>query len=305
MKKQKKDHNVTITNQILNMIAKTGILPWNKPWNMVDGLSALNFDSGRIYKGFFNQMILQFTAAGRLPLFGMFSNAHPAIKGERATYIWKPLIGKKEDATTGEKKSFCFGFKTIPVFHYTQLQGIDYAELEAKYAPESIETIEFNPIEEAERIINNMPNCPKISDNGGNSAFYRPSTDSIHMPNREHFHSAPDYYKVLFHELTHSTGHFTRLDRFKKTGQEFKSHTKDYSFEELVAELGACFVSSSINLQGSDDLENSAAYIQGWVKNLQSNPDWIVKASTYATQATNYILNKNDKKDTKDEEVTA
>lgn len=300
-----KDHNLAITNQILTMITKNGELPWNRPWNMVKGLSATNFNSGRIYSGYFNQMVLQFAANGKLPLFAPFSKDHPAMKGEKATFIWRPLISKKVDEKTHEEKSRLVGFTTIPVFHYTQCQGIDIEALEEKYAPKSPEAIEFNPIQNCESVLKNMPNCPKISNDGGNSAFYHPASDSIHMPQQTQFISSADYYKTLFHELTHSTGHFTRLDRFKKTGNEFKNHHKDYSFEELVAELGACFISSACGISPSQNIENSVAYIQNWIKSLQSNPDWIIKASSFATKATHFILNDNPNKEETNEVTPA
>lgn len=114
-----KDHNLTITNQILSMITKSGELPWNRPWNMVNGLSATNFNSGRVYTGYFNQMILQFSANGKLPLFTPFSKDHPTMKGEKATFIWRPLISKKVDEKTHEEKSALldlprFRFSIIP-----------------------------------------------------------------------------------------------------------------------------------------------------------------------------------------------
>lgn len=295
MKKKfaKVDQNVKITNTIIALTQNDGLLPWMKPFNMVGGLSPLNLDSGRKYEGFFNNMLLSMHSGGRLPLFGTFSKAHPAKKGAKSVAIWKPIIRKFEDKTDATKtKTFCAGFSTINVFHYTDLQGIDVEALEAKYAPESNDNaLEFNPIAKCEEVVTNMPNCPTIGHNGGNSAYYAPSTDSIELPKQDQFKSESQYYATLFHELAHSTGHFTRLDRFKKTGEEFKlGHKKDYSFEELVAELTACFVSSACGNLETVQMENSASYIKSWVSKLQNNTDWIVKASGYATRATKYIL---------------
>lgn len=302
----KVDPNVKMTNVIIALTKKDGLLPWMKGWNGVDGLNPTNFDHNTNYKGFFNNMILGMAANGRLPLFAPFSKAHPSKKGSKAIGIWKPIIGKdKKDLT----KSKCYGFKVINVFHYTDLQGVDCEALEAKYAPKTDGTaLIFNPITECEAVVASMPNCPSIDNNGGNSAFYRPSTDSVSMPKKDQFHNEAEYYCTLFHELAHSTGHFTRLDRFKKLGEEYKlNHKQDYSFEELVAELTACFIGSSLGIISDRKIENSAAYIKGWTSKLQSNTDWIMKASSYATKASNYILNKikEEAKDSEDQAATA
>jgi antirestriction protein ArdC len=136
-----------------------------------------------------------------------------------------------------------------------------------------------------------MPNCPAIDHNGGNSAYYTPSKDTVSMPKREQFQTNGGYYLTLFHELAHSTGHFTRLDRFKKNKEEYSlNHKKDYSFEELVAEMTACFVGSHCGIMNESMVNNSGAYITGWISKLQSNTDWIVKASGQATKAMEFIL---------------
>ena len=283
--------NEKITNQILALLAK-GVAPWKKGWNGTGtGVAPFNLNSGRKYAGHFNSLMLAISAGGRLPAYAPFSKANPAKKGSKAILIFQPMISSKE--VNGVKKSQFFGFKTIPVFHYTDLQGIDVEALEAKYAPKSDEDSPvFNPIEICESVIKEMPNAPSIANNGGDRAFYSPANDSISLPKPEDFFSSNEYYATLFHEVGHSTGHFTRLDR--KDGMEnikFGSH--DYSFEELVAELTSCFVGSYCGIMEDANLENSTAYLQSWIKKLQSNPDWIIKASSLANKASAYILNKN------------
>ena len=120
-----------------------------------------------------------------------------------------------------------------------------------------------------------------------NEAFYKPSTDSITMPLQEQFKTAGDYYSTLFHEITHSTGHKTRLDRISEMAS-FGS--ADYSTEELVAEIGSASILSTIGLQDSKTLEQSASYCKSWLKALKNDKKMIVIASTRAEKAIQLIL---------------
>lgn len=296
---KKKDVNVELTNQLIELAMSENVLPWQRGWKLVKNLSPFNFDHGTVYKGFYNQLVLAIKANGRIPAFAMYNKAlHTAKKGAKGVKIMKPIMYKKENANTGKEEFKFGGVSYITVFHYTDLEMNDEAveALETKYTPETDgNAIVFNPIAECESVVASMPNCPTIDHNGGNSAYYTPSRDTVSMPTREQFKSEEEYYMTLFHELAHSTGHFTRLDRFKKNKEEFNlSHKKDYSFEELVAEMTACFIGSHCDIMSEAVLNNSASYLKGWVKTLQSNPDWIVKASGQATKAMEYITAKGE-----------
>ena len=110
------------------------------------------------------------------------------------------------------------------------------------------------------------------------------------MPAREAFDSAPEYFSTLFHELTHSTGHGSRLDRTGVTEPiKFGSHS--YSFEELIAECGAAFLCGASGIAPAT-LDNSAAYIGNWVSKLKSDPKWIVQAAAQAGKAADLILGR-------------
>jgi len=118
----------------------------------------------------------------------------------------------------------------------------------------------------------------------GHKACYRHEADSIIVPPFETFHSPEDYYSTLLHELAHWTGANTRLDR--KNGKRFGD--KDYAFEELVAELAACFVGSSLGLRV--DIENSAAYLDNWLKGLRNDKRFFLSACSQAQVAADYLL---------------
>lgn len=97
------------------------------------------------------------------------------------------------------------------------------------------------------------------------------------------FHSAADYYAVLAHEATHWTGHKSRLDRLGRF-----SDRKAYAFEELVAEIGNCMVCASVGL--SPDFEQSASYVESWLRALKDDKRMIFKAATEAQKAADMLI---------------
>ena len=145
----------------------------------------------------------------------------------------------------------------------------------------------FNSIEECERIVAAMPNPPKIN-YGGNVASYSPRLDLVNMPKQERFTSAGEFYSTTFHELSHATGHETRLNRKGITGAvNFASDV--YSKEELIAELGASFLNAKAGIIGGT-LSNSASYIANWISALRSDKRMLIEAAGAAQKATDYIL---------------
>jgi antirestriction protein ArdC len=148
---------------------------------------------------------------------------------------------------------------------------------------------DFEPVEEAQRVIDEMPNAPTIGF-GGNRAYYRPMTDEVQLPVPEQFTERENFYATAFHELAHSTGHEKRLHRIKDWSN-FGS--EPYAQEELVAEMTAAMVCGMV---GIDPLiEQSAAYIEGWLKALKGDKKFVVQAGSQAQKAADYILNRQFK----------
>jgi antirestriction protein ArdC len=138
---------------------------------------------------------------------------------------------------------------------------------------------------EGETVVANYEKCPAIQTS--DSAFYSPSMDYIGIPAIGQFKESAGYYRTLFHELVHSTGSSDRLNRAGVANYDrFGSH--QYSFEELVAEIGSGML---CELSGVPmDIQNSQSYLNGWIKVLKSEPKWIVKAVSEAKKAVEFIL---------------
>ncbi|MEN9224961.1 MAG: zincin-like metallopeptidase domain-containing protein [Thermostichus sp. DRC_bins_24] len=118
---------------------------------------------------------------------------------------------------------------------------------------------------------------------GGNVACYSPSSDRINLPRFQDFTSPEAYYATALHELTHWTGHPTRLNR-KIQG---RYGSQSYAFEELIAELGSAFLCNDIGIQ--PQLEHHASYLDSWLRLLKKDTKAFFRASQLATQAARFL----------------
>jgi len=123
---------------------------------------------------------------------------------------------------------------------------------------------------------------------GDDQASYSPARDVVAMPDRASFFSAGGYYATLFHELTHSTAHESRVGR--KISTSFGS--EQYSREELVAEMGSSFLMASCDLVDESGIQQSAAYIASWLKALKADPSMLIYAGQQAQKAADFILDR-------------
>jgi antirestriction protein ArdC len=278
-----------VTERILEKL-EAGTVPWHKPW--AGGGCPQNLVSGKEYRGV-NVWLLgsqDFTS----PFWLSFNQAKQlggtVRKGERSTpcIFWKFLAREAENAKTGEIES-----KQIPlvryysVFNVEQCDGITHKRLEAQTeAPAP-----FTSIEAAEAIVASYADAPSLSEDGRGSAYYRPATDSIHTPKRETFSSEAHFYATLFHEMTHSSGHESRLGRPGVTNSiRYGSHL--YSQEEMVAEMGAAFLLAEAGLDSDSLTDNSASYIASWLKALKDDPKLVVLAGAQAQKAVDHITGR-------------
>lgn len=271
-----------ITEAIIAKL-EVGIIPWKRPWNG-SAQAPKNFKTGSCYRGI-NAFLLANTqyASPYFLTFKQIVEKKASLKAGSKGFpvvFWSMVKGS--DNETGDERD-------IPFMRYYTVFNLEQTDIPVPAITE--EPLEFSPIEEADRIIANMPLCPEIR-HGAAKAFYSPSLDYVNMPKRELFESAELYYNVLFHELGHSTGHAKRLARKGVTESSyFGSH--EYSKEELVAEMLACFLCGEIGITPAT-LDNSAAYIQSWLRALKSkdNKNLVVSAASQAQKAFDYILDK-------------
>ena len=280
-----------ITDRILEALSK-GVIPWRKMWQLPAGTRPQNAISHKAYRGI-NPFMLELAgyADPRWLTYRQAKAKGGYIRaGEQAMPVTfaKPMTrdtDKKDAEGKTITKTFFF-LRYYNVFNVEQTEGIEWepmftGEVEA-----------FDPITEAEAIVRGMPNPPEMNyGGGGDQAYYVPATDAIYLPPVEAFgKNADEYYSVAFHELGHSTGHSSRLDRHDmETGiAPFGSET--YSREELVAEFTSAFLCNESGIQNQDVFKNSAAYIQNWSRKLKKDKKLVVQAASLGQKSADYIL---------------
>jgi antirestriction protein ArdC len=305
-----------VTETLIGLI-EDGHLPWRTSWSSVRArrqrtrspllvpdrrlLLPISLSSGKPYQGIY--VLILWAAALRQRYasqywgtFKVWNQLDCQVKtGEKATGIIRWIEKKEVDPKTGqeEDKSFPVGH---PVFNVAQVQGPE--ETMAKYGgnelplvmapanqPQVEAVVEPERWEPAENLVTVLD--PKLRW-GGDSASYSLHYDQSRMPKRERFDTQAGLYSVLMHEVAHWTGHPKRLARDLSSGPK----TPEYWFEELVAELSACFVLAALALPDRmEELPNSASYLKHYLNLLSDDPRKLVKAAGLAQKASDFILN--------------
>ena len=292
-----------ITDKIVNMLDK-GEIPWRKPWAVTGG--AVSHTTGRRYS-LLNQILLldegegmdDIATCGREFLtFNQIKAEGGSIrKGERSKMVvfWK-IYRHEAKGLDGEPIRNEQGeplMETTPVLRYFNVWEVSQCEgIERKYEQKRDDSLK--PAEEAERIVKEYfaREACTLEIEESDRAYYNPVQDIVHVPRLSQYEEVSEYYSTLFHEMTHSTGHPSRCNR-KVTGiAAFGSES--YSKEELVAEMGAAFLSNTAGVDTEKAFRNSAAYIQGWSRKLREDKRLFVNAAAKAEAAVNYILGTND-----------
>ena len=179
--------------------------------------------------------------------------------------------------------------RSAPILRYYNLFNLEQCEgITAPTNPE--ETVnQFTTIERAEQIVAGYKNPPSIH-YGGAKAFYRPSEDRVQMPHQQTFERSEDFYQVLLHELSHSTGHQSRLAR-KEVMERNEFGSDDYSSEEICSELCASMLCGVAGIS-NQTIDMSASYINGWLSVLRADKKAIVIAAARAQASADHILGR-------------
>lgn len=287
--KPQRDIYQEVTDRILDFIDQGNLPPWRHPINgrgTGDGWPK-SLASGKRYRGV-NTFLLAmttwmkgFTSDYWLTFNQAKKEGAKVKKGEKGSLVvfWKQYT--KTDQETGDEIN-------LPVLRHYNLFNADQCEgLVPPDAAEEYEPLEFEPIAEAEKIVVGYRDRPSI-EHYGQAASYNRKSDEVQIAKPESFTSGEAYYATLFHELAHSSGHESRLNRPREEG----THTfgsPNYSKEELVAEFGSAFLCAVAGVS-PPTIEQSAAYIEGWRKKLQDDKKIVVQAAGLGQRAADYVL---------------
>lgn len=300
MSTQKFDAYQMVTDRIMALM-ESGIIPWARPWTGA-GAGAWSRRDGKSYS-LVNQMLLADPDKNYANIDELLAD----VRGEWLTF--KQALDLGGNVRKGEKGRKVVFFKmnerktgktdengdevverfpilmTYTVFRVDQCDGITqkwYTDAQAE-RPEFIDNLT------AENVIADYIRREGVTMNlvHGNRAYYSPAIDTVVLPIKEQFSSVAEYYSTAMHELAHSTGHESRLNRLHGVAA-FGDDV--YSTEELTAEICAASVMATLGIDTAGSLRNSAAYVQNWLKALKNDKKMIVVASARAEKALQLLL---------------
>lgn len=268
-----------------------GVAPWSKPWN-VAGLMPTSLATGKPYRGanalFLSMLAPSFDGPNLWTTYKQAGQRGGKVrKGEKGTPVifWKFLKVEDKKATDENGKPLA---KSVPllrvftVFHVAQCDGL---EIPAKYLQER------KPVEIPDAVtsvLSTYENGPAIHYREQDAAYYSPSQDAITLPPVATFPTLEGYAETLFHELTHSTGHRSRLNRFRDDEVPARFGSANYAKEELIAELGAAMIAANVGV--NLDVTQTGSYIAGWLSALKNDPGMLISAAQKAQKAADLVL---------------
>lgn len=281
-----------ITRRILTAM-EAGVPPWRKGWE-VSG-TQVNATTGKPYAGV-NQVLLAMTAAslpqGGDPRWLTLKQANAigkrVRKGEHSTKIVRMVEvakNKQEGEASprtevlGEEEERRLVLKVYDVFHASQIDGME------PMAPRANMVIEPGPAVDA--LSEGMRQTGLVILHGAQGASYLPRIDTIRMPDKAAFHSSSDYASTLLHEMSHATGHTSRLARLAPSGQ---FTDQERAREELRAELASAMLGGELGLPMSQQqIDSHAAYLSSWHDLLANDPNEIFRAAADAQRISDYL----------------
>lgn len=281
---------IEIVNEKIIEKLENGVNPWRKTWVTSGGIKTnepKNYITNKAYSGI-NYVLLE---PGYYVTFKQCQDLGGTIKkGVKGNLIVYSAPYEKE---TDEEIKKGFVLRYYYVFRLEDCENIR----EIKTRPfENVEysntmtnaTIDAIIVDYTKREKLNMKNIEQ------DRAYYNHTRDMVVLPLTKQFENVSEYYSTVFHELGHSTGHHTRLNREGISGMNYFGSEK-YSKEELIAEITSAYCMNYCNIETNATLENSVAYLKGWAKHLKGNTAnyFIMNATTHAEKAFKMIFNLN------------
>ena len=300
--KNKEEYRAELAEAFAHVLEEKG-LEWKKEWTGQGGGAPHNGITKACYRGtnaFWLSLISMMKGyddprwVTMIQIMDNDGKYHPnqqwhLKKGSKATYVeyWYPYDTKDKKALTWDQykdalangrdeKEFTLSTRYTAVFNAHDVEGMP--ELQIPNNPEVSQDELIRKLSEGMGV--------EIFTDGGDQAYYSPSQDKIHLPTPESFDSVYAFNATALHELSHSTGHPTRLNR----PQSAFFGTAQYAYEELVAEMCSCFMGAELHTEATPEhIDNHKAYVQSWIQAITEKPETLVKAIKDAQAAANYM----------------
>ena len=267
-------------------------LDWKKEWSGLSG-RPYNPVSKTVYHGsnYFSLLLTSMAKGYQDPRWCTFAQIKEqgwtlkAGKGQSAKIeFWYPYDREQKKAISWQEFREAGGQINDRYQLFSRVYSVYNGDMIVGIPKLEVTQNEIQPVELVDTISGSMG--VSISYHKSDQAFYRPVEDRIYLPYRQQFHSEYAYASTALHELSHATGSEHRLNR--KQGGEFG--TEPYAYEELVAEISSCFLSSELPMgQTEEHLQNHKAYVQSWIQGIKEQPDALFRAVKDAEQAAVYL----------------
>lgn len=286
-----------IVDRLLKDIEENKRLPWDRGFTP----GCINWFSKREYKGI-NRFLL-YGGSGEYLTFKQLCQYNKKNdtnfrydKDKKYTVVFfsqslKECEKPEKESSWIIKKGDKYFRKSYILRYYYVFDIMDCKNEAGEHLPSRIGKDVIPVFEDAEQIVKSYLTREKVSlvETGScNVPCFTRIMDVINMPLRNQFNTAEVYYRVLFHEMVHSTGTESRLNR--KCYVLYHEGKKERSKEECVAEFGSLLLASECNFKEDYCEDNSEAYLLSWVKWIQENKSEVLSAMTYAQLAVDYIL---------------
>lgn len=270
-------------------IEEGGTAPWCKPW-VSRRLAPQNFITKKPYRGV-NLLLLD--KGGYYLTFRQIVELQKKhnikLKKGSKSHMVVFWTFKQVDVENKEDKDIEKHQETVPIFrYYNVFHQSDIEGFENLLSPEEIisdEKYKVSSYEDADNLIDSYSDIVPITYADLDNAYYSPKEDSITVPPKNLFKSEEEYYSTIFHEMVHSTGYESRLNRLAK---DFSFGDHNYSKEELVAEIGSSMLCAEFGIEGT--MENSTAYLYSWLSQIKKDITLVTSAAQAAQKACDYIL---------------
>lgn len=287
-RRERRDLDAEITSRILAALEDGKTPPWRRPWRAAGQLPT-SVATGRPYRGI-NALLLAITSeldGYRSPYWLTYRQAQErgghVRKGEYGTMVvfFKSCRVRDEAAEELDATKTVRVMRAYTVFNLDQTEGV---KLPPRFRlAESAQPVEVLPA--LDEIMAGYVDGPDVRWMAQHRAYYSPTDDRITLPDRTQFATPNGYAETVLHELTHSTGHRSRLDRLD-SGARFGSQA--YAFEELVAELGAALLAAYAGIEL--DYDQAAAYVGSWTQVFGEHKSMVTSAALHAQRAVDRIL---------------
>ncbi len=286
-----------IVSQIVTALESGEVPPWRRPWRVgANSGFPTNVVSRKPYRGI-NPIILDIAvhrhgfSSKWWATFNQWKSLGGSVKRRPGTVsegqwgstvvFWSPISKTVTSENGTEEQDKFFVMKTFTVFNLDQVEGSHLDHLRAGYGETGKELPEID-IQGAEEVVTKAGISVRY---GGSQAYYSLTNDSIQMPPKSAFPTVADFAEVLFHETVHATEHESRL------GWSRKIRANTYSLGELIAELGACYLSRELGIPAAEEnMGNHVAYLANWLTAMKSDTSFIFTAAAQASKASDYIL---------------